>query len=108
MTRPARCASRTRSSARAQVRVLGGTPWTLKQRTQSGKRYWVREHIRIDGAKTDEYLGPVAALPDARVAELRAEIELARSLAAASADTTRALAASSASRTIRSASRSVR
>lgn len=75
----------TAQRARAQARVLGGTPGTLKQRTQSGKRYWVREYIRIDGAKTDEYLGPVAALADARVAELRAEIELARSLAAASA-----------------------
>ena len=70
--------------ARAQARVLSGTPGTLKQRTQSGKRYWVREYIRIDGAKTDEYLGPVAALADARVAELRAGIELARALAAAS------------------------
>lgn len=71
--------------ARAQARVLAGTPGTLKQRTQSGKRYWVREHIRIDGAKTDEYLGSVASLPAARVAELRAEVELARSLASASA-----------------------
>jgi hypothetical protein len=71
--------------ARAQARVLGGTPGTLKQRTQSGKRYWVREHIRIDRAKADEYLGPVAALPEARVEALRAEVELARSLAAASA-----------------------
>jgi hypothetical protein len=71
--------------ARTQSRVLSGTPGTLKQRTQSGRRYWVREHIRIDGAKTDEYLGAVAALGDGRVAELRAEVELARSLAAASA-----------------------
>jgi len=71
--------------ARAQARVLSGTPGTLKQRTQSDKRYWVREHIRIDGAKTDEYLGPVAALAATRVAELRAEVELARALAAASA-----------------------
>jgi hypothetical protein len=71
--------------ASAQARVLAGTPGTLKQRTQSGKRYWVREHIRIDGAKTDEYLGPVAALAAGRVAEIRAEIELARALAAASA-----------------------
>lgn len=71
--------------ARAQARVLAGTPGTLKQRTQSGKRYWVREHIRIDGAKTDEYLGAAATLGAGRVAELRAELELARSLAAASA-----------------------
>ncbi|MSQ88563.1 MAG: hypothetical protein EXR32_04720 [Betaproteobacteria bacterium] len=70
--------------ARAQARVLGGTPGTLKQRTQSDKRYWVREYIRIDGAKTDEYLGPATALSAARVAELRAELELARTLAAAS------------------------
>lgn len=71
--------------ARAQARVLAGTPGTLKQRTQSGNRYWVREHIRIDGAKVDEYLGPAASLAGERVAELRAEVELARSLAAASA-----------------------
>jgi len=71
--------------ARAQARVLAGTPGTLKQRTQSGSRYWVREHIRVDGAKVDEYLGPVAALPQKAVATLRAEIELARSLASASA-----------------------
>lgn len=75
----------TAQRARAQTRVLSGTPGTLKQRTQSGKRYWVREHIRIDGAKADEYLGPVAALAATRVAELRAEVELARALAAASA-----------------------
>lgn len=71
--------------ARAQARVLAGTPGTLKQRTQSGNRYWVREHIRIDGAKVDEYLGPAASLDGERVAALRAEVELARSLAAASA-----------------------
>lgn len=44
--------------ARAQERVLRGTPGTVKQRTQSGKRYWVREYIRVDGRKVDEYLGP--------------------------------------------------
>ena len=71
--------------AHAQARVLSGSPGTLKQRTQSGKRYWVREHVRIDGAKTDEYIGAVAALGADRVAELRAEVELARALASASA-----------------------
>lgn len=62
-----------------------GTPGTLKQRTQSGKRYWVREHIRIDGAKVDDYIGPVASVDQARIAELRSEIELAQALASASA-----------------------
>jgi len=71
--------------ARGQRRVLAGTPGTLKQRTQSGKRYWVREHIRIDGAKVDDYVGAVASVDPARIARLRAEIELAQSLAAASA-----------------------
>ena len=71
--------------ARAQARVLGGSPGTLKQRTQSGKRYWVREHIRIDGAKTDEYIGAAAATGAGHLAQLRAEVALARSLAAASA-----------------------
>jgi hypothetical protein len=71
--------------ARAQSRVLPGTPGTLKQRTQSGKKYWVREHIRIDGAKVDDYVGPVVSTEPARMAQLRSEVELAQSLAAASA-----------------------
>lgn len=71
--------------ARGQKRILQGTPGTLKQRTQSGNRYWVREHIRIDGAKVDDYIGPVASTDEARVADLRGEIELAQSLASASA-----------------------
>jgi hypothetical protein len=71
--------------ARAQRRVLSGTPGTLKQRIQSGKKYWVREHIRIDGRKVDEYLGPEAALEGERLAELRGELELAKALAGGSA-----------------------
>ena len=71
--------------ARTQARVLAGSPGTLKQRTQSGKRYWVREHMRIDGAKVDEYLGPAADLGEKRLDALRAEVALARSLASASA-----------------------
>jgi hypothetical protein len=71
--------------ARSQRRVLTGTPGTLKLRTQSGKRYWVREHIRVDGRKVDEYLGAEASLDPAQVQALRAEIELARALAAGSA-----------------------
>jgi hypothetical protein len=71
--------------ARSQRRVLSGTPGTLKHRIQSGRRYWVREHIRVDGRKVDDYLGPEASLDPARIEELRAEIELARSLAAGSA-----------------------
>jgi len=43
--------------ARSQRRILAGTPGTLKQRTQSGNKYWVREHIRLDGKKSDEYFG---------------------------------------------------
>lgn len=71
--------------ARSQRRVLSGTPGTLKQRVQSGKRYWVREHIRVDGRKVDDYIGPEASLDAARIEALRAEVELARSLAAGSA-----------------------
>jgi len=71
--------------ARSQRRVLSGTPGTLKQRTQAGNRYWVREHIRVDGAKVDEYIGPVAAVGEHRIGELRSEIALAQSLASASA-----------------------
>ena len=71
--------------ARAQARVLAGTPGTLKQRTQSGKKYWVREYIRVDGSKVDEYLGAENSFDNARLEALRAEIDLARGLAAGSA-----------------------
>ncbi len=71
--------------SRAQARILAGTPGTLKQRTQSGKRYWVREHIRVDGRKTDDYIGPESSIGAARLAALRAEVELAKALASGSA-----------------------
>ena len=71
--------------ARSQPRVLAGTPGTLKQRTQSGNKYWVREHIRIDGKKTDEYFGPVSSLAQPAVDRLGSEVELARVLASGSA-----------------------
>lgn len=64
--------------------MLAGTPGTLKQRTQSGRKYWVREHIRVDGSKVDEYLGSEAALDRARLAALRAELDLAKALASGS------------------------
>lgn len=70
--------------ARSQARVLAGTPGTLKQRTQSGHRYWVREFIRLDGKKTDEYFGPVKGLRAAEVERLAQEVELAKALAAGS------------------------
>jgi hypothetical protein len=70
--------------ARSQHRILAGTPGTLKQRSRGATTYWVREYIRVDGAKDDEHIGPVAGIPAARVAELRAEIDLARALAAGS------------------------
>ena len=72
----------TKQLARSQRRVLAGTPGTLKQRTLSGRKYWVREHIRVDGKKDDEYLG---AADEQTVARLRDEVALARALAAASA-----------------------
>jgi hypothetical protein len=82
-------ASRTRYQdlkqlARSRRRVLAGTPGTLTARTQAGKRYWVREYLRADGAKVDEYLGAEASVGEARVAALRGEIELAKALAAGS------------------------
>lgn len=70
--------------ARSQRRVLTGSPGTLKQRTQSGHQYWVREHIRVDGKKTDEYLGPASSVARAAVDRLAEEIELAKALAAGS------------------------
>lgn len=71
--------------AGTQARVLAGTPGTLKQRVKSGHHYWVREYVRVDGRKVDEHLGSEAALGRARLAELRAEVERARALAAGSA-----------------------
>lgn len=71
--------------ARSQRRVLAGTPGTLKQRTQSGNKYWVREHIRVDGKKTDDYIGPASSTDRAAVDRLAKEIELAKALAAGSA-----------------------
>lgn len=71
--------------AATQRRVLAGTPGTLKQRTQSGNRYWVREYIRVDGSKVDDYLGADAAMQKPRLEQLRDEVELARALAAGSA-----------------------
>ena len=71
--------------ARSQGRILSGTPGTLKQRTRAGNRYWVREYIRVDGKKTDAYVGPVSSTQDATVGRLKNEIDLARALAAGSA-----------------------
>lgn len=71
--------------ARAQRRVLAGSPGTLKRRTQSARQYWVREYIRVDGRKTDDYLGPVAGVDAAVLERFREEIELAKALASGSA-----------------------
>ncbi len=71
--------------AYSQSRVLAGTPGTLKQRTQSRKQYWVREYIRVDGKKTDDYIGPVSSVAGSTVKALKAHIELARALASGSA-----------------------
>lgn len=70
--------------ARSQRRVLAGTPGALKQRTQSGNKYWVREHIRLDGKKSDEYFGAVKAVSAAEADRLAQELELAKALAAGS------------------------
>jgi hypothetical protein len=70
--------------ARSQRRILSGTPGTLKQRTQSGRQYWVREYIRVDGKKTDEYIGPVNTIDKKIVERLTNEIELAKALATSS------------------------
>jgi hypothetical protein len=71
--------------ARTQARVLAGTPGVLKSRTIAGKQYWMREYIRVDGKKTDEYLGAAGTVGRERVEKLRGEIELAGALAAGSA-----------------------
>lgn len=71
--------------ARSQARILAGTPGTLKQRTQSGNQYWVREYIRVDGKKTDEYIGPANSVDRSTLEKIKAEIELAKALASSSA-----------------------
>jgi hypothetical protein len=71
--------------ARTQARILAGTPGTLKQRTQSARQYWVREYIRADGRKTDEYIGPVSSVGKDTIARWESEIAVARTLAAGSA-----------------------
>jgi hypothetical protein len=67
--------------AHSQRRILAGTPGTLKKRTQSGKQYWVREYIRVDGRKTDEYMGAVNTVDEKTIAQLAEEIALAKKLA---------------------------
>ena len=74
----------TKRLARSQRRILAGTPGTLKKRTQSGNQYWVREYIRADGRKTDEYIGAVNAIDENTVTQIEEEIELARKLARSS------------------------
>jgi hypothetical protein len=73
-----------RQLAQTQRRVLQGTPGTLKRRSRRGTEYWVREHIRVDGAKDDEHLGTVSALDENRLRDIRAEVGLAKGLAAGS------------------------
>jgi hypothetical protein len=74
-----------RQLAESQLRVFAGTPGTLKQRTKSGHRYWVREYIRIDGKKTDDHIGAVATIAPAAIEKIRNEIDTARALASSSA-----------------------
>jgi hypothetical protein len=74
-----------RQLAESQSRVLAGTPGTLKQRTKSGNRYWVREYIRVDGKKSDEHIGAVASVEPAAVDKIRNEIDTAKALASSSA-----------------------
>ena len=68
-----------------QERVLPGTPGMLKHRTQSGKKYWVREYIRVDSKKTDEYIGAESSVSKAQIARWISQIDLAKALAAGSA-----------------------
>jgi hypothetical protein len=68
--------------ARSQRRILEGAPGLLKRRTRRGTEYWVREFNAVGGRKTDEHLGTVADVSDARRAQAQAEIDLARALTA--------------------------
>ncbi|MFM9886939.1 MAG: GSU2403 family nucleotidyltransferase fold protein [Burkholderiales bacterium] len=73
-------------SARAQSQVLRGTPGTLRERVQNGNRYWVRQYLRIDGGKDDEYIGAVGTVDDAKIDRFRSRITEAQMLAKASGD----------------------
>jgi hypothetical protein len=68
--------------ARSQRRILQGAPGLLKRRTRRGTEYWVREFNRTGGRKSDEHLGTIADLSDARRAQFQAEIDLAKALTA--------------------------
>lgn len=66
--------------------MLRGTPGTLRERVQVGNRYWVRQYLRIDGCKDDEYIGAVATVDDSKVERIRSAITEAQALAKASGD----------------------
>ena len=71
--------------ALGQGRVAPGTPGTLRRIRRRSTDYWVREYVRADGKRGEDYLGTEAALGAKGLAELQAQNELARELAARSA-----------------------
>jgi hypothetical protein len=70
--------------ARSQRRILEGAPGMLKRRVRRGTEYWVREFNGVARRKTDEHLGTVADVGEARLREAEAEIRLAKDLSAGS------------------------
>ena len=70
--------------ARSQRRILEGAPGMLKRRVRRGTEYWVREYNGIGRRKTDEHLGTVADVDEARLRGAHAEIRLAKELSAGS------------------------
>jgi len=70
--------------ARNQRRILEGAPGMLKRRVRRGTEYWVREFNGVGRRKTDEHLGTVADVDQARLREAEAEIKLAKDLTAGS------------------------
>ena len=70
--------------ARSQRRILEGAPGMLKRRVRRGTEYWVREFNGVGRRKTDEHLGTVADVDQARLREAEAEIKLAKDLTAGS------------------------
>lgn len=71
--------------ARSQARVLAGTPGTMRRRTRKNTDYWVREYIRVDGRRDEDYLGTIETLSEQQVEALQASIDLAKGLAGRSA-----------------------
>lgn len=72
--------------AQTQRPVLRGTPGTIVRRSRGPNQYWVRQYIRVDGAKDDEYIGSAAQVDAGAIDAWRERVEEARVLARSSGE----------------------